>query len=318
MDQENTGIEGGGGGMRDAYLRDGYIIVPNVLNSEEVFLLRQQFEHIFNSKSDPLMGDGELTRNNVLSRFPEAREILFRDKVVKAIKELFGEKICVLPESSFMESSYGGWHKDTSSIELFGLDFHRDPTFNVANVAMYLQDNDRWGGGLDVVPVSHLGVDPYIERLRMGHQATLLRNDGLMMFLKRWAKKLLNALESRSARALRLQFARAVAYANAKTQGNDKEPGRLSIASRAGDLVIFNMNLSHKPTWPEERLQTGNHPVKYAFFTIMGEHNDASAAYHRYLLERAKTQYSYSYMFGGPPSAAFRESAKNAGVQILG
>ena len=74
---------------------------------------------------------------------------------------MLGEDFCFLPEMTAHHQGFGNWHKDTTSMEQDGEDFHRSPDFRMVQCAIYMQDQtERYGGGLDLVPGSHKGTDP--------------------------------------------------------------------------------------------------------------------------------------------------------------
>src|SRR6185437_11613372 len=127
------------------------------------------------------------------------------DPVVKILKSLLGEDYVKLPEDAAALNSFGGWHKDTTSLERAGYRFHYQDDFLMVGIAYYLQDNtQRYGGGLDVETGSH-------REPRRPHIA------------RRAIRKLGRLVGRRSDAAT-------------KDGGANKV---VSIPSKAGDLVIF-------------------------------------------------------------------------------
>ena len=113
--------------------------------------------------------------------------------------------------------------------------------------AIYFQDNDEYGGGLDVVPGSHTEPDhtppapkvTFVDRVR-----------GKLGFPK-------------------------------KSAPPPEEPNAITIPSKAGDLVIFNVLTNHQATQPricgtneipEERR-------KFALFFVCAVNNEHAERY---------------------------------------
>jgi hypothetical protein len=91
--------------------------------------------------------------------------ILRNEKVLQEIRAVCGEDFLLVDEHTLHDRNYfSSWHCDTTSPEWRGLNFRRDPNFNLVQCAVYLQPNtNEFGGGLTVVPESHLKSDPWVE-----------------------------------------------------------------------------------------------------------------------------------------------------------
>jgi len=140
--------------LKADFERDGYVVVPNALSSQEVQELRDFFLPILDA--DPAYeGDTKLVRMDIAARYPETRFLLWKPEVVQSIRTLLGDDFLFLPEMAVHDTHFGHWHKDTDSPNAAGLDFVAAPDYRMVEVAFYLQDNDEHGGGLDVVPGSH-------------------------------------------------------------------------------------------------------------------------------------------------------------------
>jgi hypothetical protein len=147
--------------------------------------------------------------------------------VVAVLRGLLGRDFVFLPESAVHDSGYGGWHKDTGAQERAGLTFHWEPDFRMVQVALYLQDNTpAAGGGLDVIPGSHLRRDQCGEFRERGG-------------LRDW-------LQARLWGAVR-----GCAY---------------SVPSAAGDLVLFHYRLDHRATQPAAQPVPPEHRKLAIFF----------------------------------------------------
>jgi ectoine hydroxylase-related dioxygenase (phytanoyl-CoA dioxygenase family) len=243
------------------YDDQGYVVVENVLSSDEIAELRRFFaEELFAGKpkyegdvSAAVLpeGRGGGARHDIFSRYPELRGVLVNPNALAALRSLLGDDFVFLPEMAVHDSRYGHWHKDTTPMERDGLDFHKQPDFKMVQCAIYFQDNDEYGGGLDVVPKSHTEPD---------HTPPAPK----WTFLDRVRAKLGFSKPGPPPR---------------------EEPNAISIASKAGDLVLFNVLLNHQATQPRI---CGTHEVpaerrKFAIFFICGANNEHSRRYVEYI-----------------------------------
>lgn len=147
--------------QKDQFNNDGYLLVPQVLDEKEVATLRTalvtHLESLFGTdRSEPRFV------TDVFSRFPDIRWLLFHDRVLSVLRSLLGDDFAVLRETSVHLNNYSsGWHRDTESQEQAGQAFHWDDDYLMVEAAFYLQENDdEFGGGLDVYPGSHKAPDP--------------------------------------------------------------------------------------------------------------------------------------------------------------
>lgn len=210
----------------DDFNRNGYTVVPGVLNEHTVVELRSYLAQLFEQKVVH-RGDVQLpaqegrrgggVRQDIWSRYPDLRTVMTQPKALGALRSLLGDDFVIMPESVAHDSRYGGWHKDTTPLERAGERFHREPDFRIVECAFYLQDNDEYGGGLDVVPGTHLQEDTTPEPPKV----TVL--DRVLYKLGRPRLKANDVFERKDA---------------------------LSVPSRAGDFVIFDLRLDHMATQP--------------------------------------------------------------------
>ncbi len=200
----------------DQFQRDGFICVPGVLTPEQVAQTRAFLLAIFDAparhESDfDRKGDIGSVRMDCCARYPELRWLLLHPPLVGALRDLLGDDFVILPDIACHDSGYGDWHKDTNANERAGLYFHRESDFRMVECAVYFQDNtSEYGGGLDVVPGSHVLA-------KVNGRATLATR------ARRW-------LEAKVLRGRRR--------------------GAYSTPRRAGDLVLFDYRLDHKASWP--------------------------------------------------------------------
>jgi len=150
-----------------AFERDGYLLVSQAFSQAQVAELRSALTRIFDS---PLQladqpkrpGPAAGVRMDICARYPELRWLLVHPPMLGALRSLLGDDFVFLPEMSAHDSGFGGWHKDTTAQEKAGLHFHWDPDYLMVEAAIYLQDNNQFGGGLEAIPGSHRKPDRYV------------------------------------------------------------------------------------------------------------------------------------------------------------
>lgn len=139
----------------ESFREHGYATFPGILDADKVAELREVFTRVFAEPSDR-PGDKPHMRNDALSQVPELRFLLQHRPFLDALETILGKDFAVLPEIALHDSFFGGWHKDTTSLEQAGHDFHREEGFRMVQCGIYFQSNDeRYGGGLDIIPGSH-------------------------------------------------------------------------------------------------------------------------------------------------------------------
>jgi hypothetical protein len=144
----------------EQFHRDGFLVLPSVLTNQQVTELRNVLMNLFKSEIK-FKGDNKKFRNDICSRYTELQWLIFHPPIVSALKFLLGSNFVFLPEMAAHSSNYSGWHKDTTSQECGGHKFHWQDNYLMVEAALYLQDNNQYGGGLDVVPGSHRYADLY-------------------------------------------------------------------------------------------------------------------------------------------------------------
>ncbi|MEH2192957.1 MAG: phytanoyl-CoA dioxygenase family protein [Nostoc sp.] len=142
----------------EQFHKDGFLLMPSVLKQEQLVELRNSLISLFNSEIK-FEGDNNNLRNDICNRYQEFRWLLIHQPILSVLKSLLGTDFVYLPEIGAQKSFYSTWHKDTTSQEANGLQFQWEPNYLMLEAAIYLQDNDEYGGGLDVIPGSHLYPD---------------------------------------------------------------------------------------------------------------------------------------------------------------
>ncbi len=264
--------------QREQFLREGFLIVPEVLTSEQVASLRTELAKLFSMPATEL-GDfdrrGRLgsVRFDVCARHPSLRWLLTHPPLLEALRGLLGDDFVFLPEMSAHHAGYGDWHKDTTSQERAGEAFHWSEDYLMVEAGFYLQPNSvEHGGGLSVQPGSHRKPDRYIDIID--------RNvfDKVRTKLKAW-----NVIPT--------------------------EKG-YPIPSKAGDLVFFDFRIDHRAT-PAAQNPVPPEYQKYARFFACSRANHHVTKYIEYIKRRP----DYLYL-KDPYPAAVTELTTQQGLNL--
>jgi ectoine hydroxylase-related dioxygenase (phytanoyl-CoA dioxygenase family) len=196
----------------------GYVLVRDVLDAQTVQRLRRLLLEEFKKQSTNVLNDG-------IIHYPEFSEILKQPKLVSALVELLGKPFIVPPHSSAMHESFGVFHTDTTGPELKGHSFHKQKEYRMVTVAIYLQDNNEYGGGIWLVPGTHRKPDKYVTlTLEKKAYRDKVAQSPMRKILKRLSRdRLFNW--------------------NASLED---EPDQVNVPTKAGDAVIWDMRLAHR------------------------------------------------------------------------
>lgn len=263
----------------ESFRRDGFTLIESAIPAPTVQACRAQLEAVFADAPDPARGDGDMYRGDVISRCPWLADLLFSDELVGRLKELLGEGYAILPETTATDSQYGGWHTDTTTAEIRGWGFRTDPDFRLLNVAFYFQGNEN-GGGLDVVPGSHLRPDVFVEPIRKRYTDPTLFD------------------------RVRARF---------RKDAPITPTGAHTVTQALGDVLLFDLRLFHKASFPVIPPAVR----KFAYFVICGSDNETTRAYRRFLDERAAKDAAYAFLRGHKYPESVRSQAVRAGVNLL-
>jgi ectoine hydroxylase-related dioxygenase (phytanoyl-CoA dioxygenase family) len=276
--------------QRQTFRRDGYLLLPGVLAPEKVKALRSFLEPRFLAGAgERLPGESDAAIVNVFARFSEVRSVLFEPAIAEAMRGLLGDDFVVLVENGAHRGLYSPWHKDTNSCENTGASYLWDDDYLMVQCAFYLQDNDSdAGGGLDVVPGSHLV--PNMNK----------------MFLKTYVRGQVTAVGLDNVPKL---LAREL-WRRVRPNGKDDLPGAVSIPSKAGDMLIFHQRISHRAT----RVKTAKagSPIKLAIFQGFSANSRHVALFTDFLRRRP----DYGWLRGYSHPEDFRRAALSRGLHL--
>ena len=240
----------------ESFHRDGFIIIRNALTPDQVKFLRNFFRPKFDTPAERrFKGDTKDVLTNIFDRYPEIDWLLFHKPMVDALKSILGENYAVMPENVVHHNRFGPWHKDTTTMEMNGWNFFKEKGFLIVGSVYYLQDNTpEFAGGLDVEPGSHKTWDPFIG----------IKNKPLWQ--RRFFKK-----------------STETSYFIQDSERLVKNP--VSIANKAGDLVISNFRISHRASQPQN-LDIPFEHEKIGVFGTFGRNDKNCETYINYLRSR--------------------------------
>ena len=263
----------------------GFALFPGVFSDEEIARLRASLAALFNAPSlhEDDWDDGDYIRAirfDLFNRNPDLAWAGVHPKVMDALRGILGPELAMVPESAAHYRGFGTWHKDTTSQERAGLSFHYEPEYCMVECAIYLQDNDPdYGGGLDVVPGSHLmEYDPFL---------------------------------SKPSRLRRLRDRIRGSVDNAQTEASSQA---FSIPSKAGDFVFFNKRLIHRST-PCRGSNVTSEREKYAVFFVAGPASRLSDLKQYTAFIQSRADYAYLQDYRLDPE--FEEQCAQAGVLLV-
>ena len=259
------------------FARDGFLVVPNAITTEQVQWLRGFLRPLFDVPSEQRpLGDTDFFLYDVFSRHPELRWLLWNPVLVGTLRDLLGEDFVFLPEVAAHLNGFGGWHKDTTSQEVHGQKFHWEEDYLMVEAGFYLQDNTtEFGGGLDVEAGSHNSPDFFARGKRTWER-------GVRRFVPNtvWPDKTL--------------------------------PQPFSVPSKAGDLVIFHFRVNHRASQPQ-RLPVPPEHEKLALFMGCSRNNRHAQTYVNFL----KTRPNYVYLQNFSYPSDLVQEARKQGVTLL-
>lgn len=148
---------------KEFFKANGYCIVKNVFNSEEMAHFRDiAYETL---KQDELNGNGKKVVSDIKNVFYPTgdlltrplKKVLLEDKILKIADTILGAKPVYFGDSTYQVGiGDRGFHRDNvDRIANQGEDWIGD--YDIIRVGVYMQDHDIYSGGLKVIAGSHVG-----------------------------------------------------------------------------------------------------------------------------------------------------------------
>ncbi len=151
--------------------RDGFILLRNVLTSDEIDKMRSAIYEYLNNNDiahkgflgDKKSGRWSLVQPDALNLIPDMRWILRNSLIKDVMTLLLGETPAYCHHSDAHFNWIGGWHRDSiAKASYFDFCANNDifseeatTGYRVYKVAIYFQDHTQNKGGLNVCPGSH-------------------------------------------------------------------------------------------------------------------------------------------------------------------
>jgi hypothetical protein len=247
------------------FSENGYLLIPGILSVDEVLFMRKRVLEVFeNGEWKKSKYSTEKVLSEIYDYFPEFIKITLSQKVLHEIKNVLGENPILMPETAIHHKFYPGWHKDTTSQERAGYNFHLKPESLMMEAGFYLQDNDEFGGGLTVMKGSHKTSDNFA-------------------FQKEKKRTLLTRIKNRLMPV-------------DEKDNQDINPYKheiVEIPSKVGDLVFFNLKTNHRASLPK-KIKIEDIPKekeKLAFFNAFSSNNSTAIDYLNYIKSRPEPFY---------------------------
>jgi ectoine hydroxylase-related dioxygenase (phytanoyl-CoA dioxygenase family) len=131
------------------FRREGYAIIPRGCGGDDVNALRKACAALLHG------GSQESYPQDVLAS-DELTALMFDDTVVRFLHALLGDPYVLYPNMAVRRNFFTGWHVD-QAFSGPGRECVWEPDYCHTSVNVYLQENtEEAGGGIDVVPGSHL------------------------------------------------------------------------------------------------------------------------------------------------------------------
>lgn len=261
--------------------KNGYLIVRNVFEPERLLAARERISALFAQGVYRQAPHSNPHIINDLYRFaPELLPLIFTEKFFAAVRVLLGPEAAWIPECAAHRERFFGWHKDSSGVERAGMRSHRDYAPPLLTAAVYFQDNGPGAGGLTVAPGTQREPDRTLHYYSP-------------KFRHRLKNKMLKWLG-------RSEFDRL-----------ERHPATIDLPSRLGDLVLFDIRLSHRATFPREKAPQ----EKLAVFNAFVRDDAVGREFLAFQKCRPEPHFQY-FREHRPPECVYRR-AEELGMKVL-
>ena len=135
----------------ESFTEFGFVIIKDLLSPHEVEKLR-----LFIQEKLAFHGHERKMNPYQVFLYPELYLLQFKERAVKMLKTVLGEKLCCYPDLVVHHNMFGypGWHTDSNS-EGYAK-YLQAPDYKFAKCGIFLQDNTLgWGGGIKLLPKGH-------------------------------------------------------------------------------------------------------------------------------------------------------------------
>lgn len=244
----------------DFFFTNGYLLVKQVYDPADIETAREFFLMAFRKGlwKNSRYNSRDII-NDIYRMYPELLDIVINETYAAALKSILGNDVIWLPECAVHYNRFINWHSDTTEQEIKGVKSHKNPHQFLLQCATYFQPNSAHGGGLTVIPGSHLSEDRFLDFYRKG------------IF---W--RIINKVR----KVLRMSLFDVL----------DRSDLAVNIPTEPGDLLIFDVRLCHKSSG-----NGSNAPQidKFAIFNTFGNANAFTREYLGFMKKRPEPSYKF-------------------------
>lgn len=263
------------------FKENGYLIVKDVFPKENLLSARACLEQLFQQEIYQHAPFSTPHIINDLYRFaPGILPLIFNERYFEAVRDLLGSDAAWIPECAVHRERFFGWHKDSSGVERAGMQSHKNYTAPLLTAAVYFQDNNLGAGGLTVVAGTQTAPDRTLHYYSK-HPLRKVKNK----LLKWLGISELDQLE--------------------------KDARKIDVPSRLGDLVLFDIRLSHRATFPKQKASV----EKLAIFNAFVRNDRVGQEFLAF--QKLRPEPYYQYFKQSPPSAVVYERARELNMEVL-
>jgi len=147
---------------KEAFERDGYLLIKNVFSKEEIEQIRKDAYTSFEEdkkknltfRHPSKMSNAVYAKGDILSK-DHLRHVLLDDRIIYLVKTLLGKDPVYWGDSNYhFGTGFRGFHRDNvDRTDMTAPDWDGD--YPIVRLAVYLQDHKNYSGGLKVRVGSH-------------------------------------------------------------------------------------------------------------------------------------------------------------------
>jgi ectoine hydroxylase-related dioxygenase (phytanoyl-CoA dioxygenase family) len=261
--------------------QQGYLLIPHVYDISAMQHARTQFERLFNENKAKSKYDSPSLLTDIYSLNLGLENVVFNAKYIQIAKDLLGDEATFIPECAIHRGRYIDWHTDTTVQERSNEISHKtSDSPAILQFATYFQANNEHGGGLTVIPKTHLLADPFLHF----YSSNPLRR-GWNKLLKLLHISIFDRLE--------------------------RHPHKIDLPIQLGDLLVFDVRIYHRATFKKK----SSNIEKYAIFNTFIQPNKAGLAYFNFMKQRPEPYYQYFRNL--PLPDVIYQKAKSLNINLL-
>ncbi|WP_445365449.1 phytanoyl-CoA dioxygenase family protein [Microbulbifer sp. ANSA001] len=153
---------------RECFNETGFLLLRGIITQEKIKKLRSRLEIIFDGSSRLSASIFDfVAEDNFLS-------LVSNEKINRVLKQLLGKSLRIYPNLTARKATFSPWHVDDAFSGNKVVNNESNSQF--IQVSMFLQDNHyKYGGGIDVIPKSHLEETWQIQEQSLSESLEIFR-----------------------------------------------------------------------------------------------------------------------------------------------